>query len=212
MVRAVIFDLDGTLGDTFGLIIAAWNAAVRPVLGFEHSAEEVIARFGIPDTAMLRRELPEAAWEEAIARFHEHYEAEHGMAQVFAGVPEMLGELRQRGLKLGLMTGKGRRSTMTTLRQFGWSEMFEAVVTGEDTTNQKPAPDGLLLAAKQLGLRPDECVYVGDSPGDIAAGKAAGMRTLAAAWHTVYVEQLPQCGADAIVRTPSAVVAALQNL
>src|SRR5688500_18213667 len=105
-IRAIIFDLDGTLADTFPIIISAWNAAVREPLGREYTAEEVISRFGVPDAAMLHRELPEADWERSLEIYYQHYEAQHGIVEPFEGITEMLEDLKQRGVPIGVMTGK----------------------------------------------------------------------------------------------------------
>jgi pyrophosphatase PpaX len=208
--RALIFDLDGTLADTFPLIIASWNAAVREPLQRTFAPQEVIARFGIPDAAMLRRELrelPEAVSREAIDIYHRHYEAEHAMVAPFEGVPEMLRMLRERTLPLGLMTGKGRRTADITISKLGWDGVFGSVVTGEDIENQKPAPDGVLLAARQIAVEPRRCVFVGDSPADIKAGRDAGMVTIAAGWHDVYRDRLRACKPDYWAEMPLDVVA-----
>ena len=208
-IRAVIFDLDGTLADTFSMIVGAFNAAITPHTGRTYSDAEVIARFGIPDPQMIRRELPGAAGEQADAVYHAYYEREHGRVKRFAGVDEMLAELKRNGVKLGLMTGKGKRSAKITIEALGWSEIFEAMVTGEDVTEQKPAPDGPLLAAKMLGVEPAECAFIGDSPADIGAGKSAGMVTVAAGWHSVYLEEIRKMSPEIWANTPNDVVRAL---
>ncbi|HVF10270.1 MAG TPA: HAD family hydrolase [Abditibacteriaceae bacterium] len=205
-LRAVIFDLDGTLADTFPLIVAAWNAAVREPLGRAFAPEEVIARFGVPDSAMLRRALPAAAWERAIKTYHEYYEAEHEIVAPFPGVPEMLEALLQCGLPLGLMTGKGRPAAHITLRKLGWAGMFSSVVTGEDVSRQKPAPEGIRLVAEQLGATAEYCIYVGDMPGDIEAGRAAGMITVAAGWHGYYQDRLRLSTPDHWAEHPADIV------
>ena len=74
--------------------------------------------------------------------------------------------------------------------------MFGSVITGEDIANQKPAPDGVLLVARQLNVDPQECVFVGDSPADIEAGKTAGMATVAVGWHDAYRDSLRACKPD----------------
>jgi pyrophosphatase PpaX len=202
---ALIFDLDGTLADTFPLIISSWNAAVREPLGRTFTPQEVIDRFGIPDSAMLRRELrdlPESVSQKTIEVYHRHYEAEHAMVEPFEGVPEMLHALRQCGLPLGLMTGKGRRTADITISKLGWDGIFGSVITGEDIANQKPAPDGVLLVAHQLSVEPQICVFVGDSPADIEAGRNAGMVTIAAGWHDVYHDHLRACKPDYWAETP----------
>ena len=204
--RAVIFDMDGTLADTFPLVVASWNAAMRKHAGRDFAAEEVIARFGVPDPAMIRRELPEHFGDEAVEVYHRHYEQQHTMASAFDGVDAMLAALRSRAMPLAVMTGKGRRSAAITLAALGWGQTFDAVVTGEDVTRQKPDPEGLLIVAEKLRVAPGDCAFVGDSPADIGAGKNAGMRTIAAGWHPVYLEEIRALGPDAWAQVPADVV------
>ena len=205
--RAVIFDLDGTLADTFPLIVASWNAAVSEPLGRAFAPEEVIARFGVPDSVMLRRDLPPAAWERAIQTYHEYYEAQHGMVAPFAGIQEMLDALLQADVPLGLMTGKGRPAADITLRKLGWEGVFGSVITGEDVIAQKPEPEGVLLVAQQLGAAAEHCIYVGDMPVDIEAGRNAGMVTIAAGWHGYYQDRLRLSTPDHWAATPADIVA-----
>src|SRR5687768_9227020 len=203
-VQAVIFDLDGTLADTFPLIVAAWNAAVTPHTGITYSDADVIARFGIPDPFMIRRDLPGDAGEQADQVYHAYYEREHAaLVRPFEGVNEMLAELRRRAVPMGLMTGKGHRSARITIEALGWRDTFAAVVTGEDVTHQKPQPEGPLLAAKMLGVSPGDCAFVGDSPADIGAGKAAGMLTVAAGWHPVYLDEIRKLKPDVWAESPA---------
>jgi len=191
--RAVIFDLDGTLLDTFPAIIAAWNAAMREALGREYGPEEVIARFGVPDVQMLEREWTGVPYETraaAIETYFAAYVRAHDEVRPFEGIPELLGHLRERDIPLAIMTGKGRRAAEITLQHMGWENLFVDVVTGDDVLEQKPAPEGPLKAARTLKIEPNACVYVGDSPADISAGRSAGMFTVAAGWHTYYDAKL----------------------
>jgi HAD superfamily hydrolase (TIGR01509 family) len=211
-IAAVIFDLDGTLADTFKLIVGAWNAAVSPHTGKTYSDEEVISRFGIPDSQMIRRDLAGEAGDAAVETYHAYYEREHaGIVRPFDGVDQMLAELRRREIPLGLMTGKGRRSAAITLKCLGWEKTFTAVVTGEDVARQKPDPDGPLAAARMLRIDPAACAFVGDSPADIGAGKAAKMRTIAAGWHPVYLDEIRKLKPDAWAETPMDVVRAISQ-
>jgi HAD superfamily hydrolase (TIGR01509 family) len=100
---------------------------------------------------------------------------------VYDGVPEMLAALRAAGYPLGIVTGKGRHAWEVTDRELGLGA-FAVVVTDDDVAAPKPDPQGLLAAARELGMAPGELVYVGDSTGDLAAGRAAGMRTAAVLW------------------------------
>ena len=208
--RAIIFDLDGTLADTFPLIVSAWNAAITPHTGRTYSDADVISRFGIPDPQMIRRELESAggaACEQAVEVYHEHYRQRHGeVVKPFEGITEMLEELRRRDVPLGLMTGKGRRSAKITLECLGWTYLFRSVVTGDDVKEQKPDPSGPLAVARALNIEPRDSAFVGDSPADIGAGQAAGMITVAAGWHPVYLDEIRRMRPDVWAETPADVV------
>jgi 2-phosphoglycolate phosphatase len=205
--RAIIFDLDGTLADTFPLIVAAWNAAVSPVTGHAYSDREVIDRFGIPDPAMIRRELGDDAGERADAVYHACYrDRHHDLVKPFPGVAEMLDQLHARRVPLGLMTGKGRRSADITLGCLGWSDTFAVVITGEDVPEQKPHPAGVLAAAARLGVAANECAFVGDSPADIGAAQNAKMISVAAGWHEVYHIEIRAMKPDVWAERPGDVV------
>jgi pyrophosphatase PpaX len=125
---------------------------------------------------------------------------------VFEGIAELLAALKEIGLPMGVMTGKGRRTADITLRQLGWDAVFGAVITGDEAKSQKPAPDGLLQVAGMLGASPGRCLWVGDSPADMKAGKAAGMFTLAAGWHPVYIEKIRALSPDRWANHPREVL------
>lgn len=209
--KAIIFDLDGTLADTFPLIVSAWNAAITPHTGLSYSDAEVIARFGIPDPAMILRELPGDAGAQAVEVYHAHYERQHGIVTPFPGVTEILRDLRRRAVPLGLMTGKGRRSARITLDRLGWGEMFGVVITGEDVERQKPDPDGPLAAARALDVPAADCAFVGDSPADIGAARAARMVSVAAGWHPVFRDAIRAMRPNVWAETPADVLRLINN-
>jgi HAD superfamily hydrolase (TIGR01509 family) len=201
--RGIIFDFDGTLVDSFGLVIHAWNAACREPMGRTYSDEEFIARFGLTETNMLRKELPAEHFERARQVFLDEYRASHReLCTIFDGIVELLEMLNARGVPMGIMTAKGRDTADIALAELGWSRIFKSVVTGDDVVNSKPDPEGAFLVARQLGLDPRECVFIGDSPADIGAGKAAGMRTIWAGWHPVYAEKVRALHPDYSAMTP----------
>jgi phosphoglycolate phosphatase/pyrophosphatase PpaX len=203
---AVIFDLDGTLADTIPLIAVSFNAAVRPVAGRDFTLEEVIAKFGLPDSAMLRREVGDERWEEVNERYHQNYKALHSMVRVFDGVQEMLDALVAADVPMGIMTGKGRRTADITLNALTWDMYFGAVITGDEAVRPKPAPDGPLEVARMLGVEAGRCAFVGDAPADIKAGRAAGMTMIAAGWHSVYREKVRALRPDVWAERPGEVV------
>ncbi len=208
-IRAVIFDLDGTLADTFPLIVGAWNAGVGAITGKSYSDEEVISRFGIPDPQMIRREFggDETLGLRADEAYHAFYQREHAATvKAFDGIDEMLSQLRRRNVPLGLMTGKGRRSARITVESLGWKEVFAAIVTGEDVKRQKPEPEGLQTVAARLDVPAQSCAFVGDSPADMGAGKNAGMVVVAAGWHPVYLDEIRAMKPDVWAEAPADII------
>ncbi len=189
---AVIFDFDGTLIDTFPAIAAAFNAALTPISGRTYTDAEVIAHFGPPDEGMIFNALknyPDASFDEAIARYFAEFEEADRNCPIFDGITQLLDELAARQIPLGIMTGKGRRAAEITLHRLGWHGRFGTIVTGDDAL-AKPAPDGPLLAARELNVAPQRCVFVGDSPADMGAAAAANMAAVVAGWHGFFHDDL----------------------
>lgn len=211
-VQAVIFDFDGTLVDTFPAIHAAWNAAMEPIFGRDFSRDEVVARFGPSDEGMIERELSDASpqvLDEAIERYYRAYIGAHQSIFAFDGVEGLIASVEARALPLAIMTGKGRRAADASLAHLGWTARFPVVVTGTEVLNAKPAPDGPLLAAQMLGIAPENCVYIGDSPADLGAARAARMKPIIAGWHAYFLPQLREMKPENWANSPSDVLAFL---
>lgn len=212
--RAAIFDFDGTLADTIPLIAASFNAALSPILARQWTIAEVVARFGVPDFELIRRELdghPQSVIESAVETYFAHYQSAHATSVApFASVESLLDSLAVRGIPLGLMTGKGRRAADISLRELGWENRFGSVVTGDDITRQKPAPDGVLQVARELNIAPESCFYVGDAPFDIEAGRGARMFTVATGWNDFYGERLRDAAPDWWAPTPADILRLLK--
>lgn len=181
--RAILFDLDGTLIDTWQLYAESFRRALAPYLGHTPTDEEMIARGPGSERSFLLGWLGTDDGERSHADFGRHYEALHGALHegIYDGVPEMLAALRAAGYPLGVVTGKGRHAWQVTDREMGLGD-FTVVVTDDDVAAPKPDPQGLLAAAEALGLPPGDIVYVGDSLSDLEAARAAGMRTAAVLW------------------------------
>lgn len=184
-VRAVLFDLDGTLIDSAPDLGAAANAmrsarGLAPLPLPHYRAWASAGARGLLFAAFDMGPQDErfADWrDEFLARY------EQGLLQhtkPFAGVTEVLDHLRQRGLAWGIVTNKHSRFTDPIVR--GMSCLMDAavVISGDTTAHAKPHPEPLLEAARRLGLWPSECLYVGDDERDIVAGRAAGMPTVVA--------------------------------
>lgn len=199
MASGVIFDLDGTLADTYDLIVHAFNVAMEPYWRRTWSREEVRSLFGPTEEFILHRELPAAEAERAIERLFSAYQEQHQrLARVFPGVGDMVRCFGEDGYRMGLLTNKGRRSTEITVRALGLERWLGAIVSGDDAP-AKPHPDGLLKALDTLGLTPAEAVMVGDAPSDVRAAHAAGCRAVAVTWGVHRREDLLAAHADAVV-------------
>lgn len=214
-IRAVFFDLDGTLADT------------APDLG--GALNELLAEVGRPalDMAILRPHVsagtrgmigvgfgltPDAAGYAALAkRFLELYAARICSAtQLFAGMAELLDELERRGILWGVVTNKPARFTEPLMDALKLSNRCVAIVSGDSTPKPKPAPDSLLLACTTAAVPPRLTLYVGDDLRDVQAAHAAGIRAVAAAWG--YLGDGPTIGdwnADAIIAQPPDLISLL---
>jgi pyrophosphatase PpaX len=130
----------------------------------------------------------------------------------FDGVVEMLAALRGRGYRLGVVTSKREQPARHGLRRDGLEPLFDDAVFHDDTERHKPHPEPLLLAARRAAVPPHAVVYVGDSIHDIVAGRAAGMRTIAAGWGPFARDVLERERPDAIADSPAAVLGILEQL
>src|SRR5712691_4256967 len=181
----VLFDLDGTVIDSGGIILASMRHAARTVLG---------------------RDVPD----ELVTVYREHNEPLHDTLVCCPGMDDVLERLREEGRRLGIVTAKRRVTVELAFEHVPFGHLFDIVVGGDETERHKPDPEPIQLALERLGARPDEAAYVGDSPFDIAAGKAAGVFTVAATWGGIHARvRLQPEEPDAIVDTPEELLAAL---
>jgi pyrophosphatase PpaX len=181
--RAVLFDLDGTLIDTWHLYLECYRRALEPHLGYVPTETEIAARRPSSERRFLTDWLGERRGLECHAEMARLYgELYMTMSRdTYSGVSEMLTALHTAGLRLGIVTGKGREAWNVTHIHSDVGP-FEVVITDDDVHAAKPDPGGLLAAAEALGVAPGQAVYIGDSTVDMKAGRNAGMRIGAALW------------------------------
>ena len=203
---AVIFDLDGTLVDTAPDLVAVLNRLLldsgRPRVPYAIARNE--ASNGA--AGLLRLGLgPGAATDEVERlrpRFLEIYAAHiAARSRLFIGLND-IDELSSR-FELGIVTNKPDAFTRPLLAALDLARRFACVVSGDRLPQRKPDPAPLKLAATELGLSVSRCIYVGDAPRDIEAGRAAGMVTIAAAYGYIRPSEDPFAwGANAVIRRP----------
>jgi len=180
--KAVVFDLDGTLVDSVELIIISFQHAIREVLGREISREESIVWVGRPLREQMEHFSPEHA-EELVAVYRAFNHREHDrMLKLYDGILNLLDALLKAGVNLGLVTSKSRYTTQMAFDLTGIESYFDASICADESPGNKPSPEPILTCLEQLRVEPADAAYVGDSPSDMQAAHAAGVRAIAVTW------------------------------
>jgi HAD superfamily hydrolase (TIGR01509 family) len=180
---AIIFDMDGVLLDSEPLHLQALNEVLAP-LGHRATAAEDRQFFGLTNEecwrVIMRRYALPGRLDDYLARYDEAVlRVLQQPVTPTPGVPELLARLRRRGVRLALASASKRSWVDATLQAIGLRRAFEVVVSADDVAHGKPAPDLFSLAARRLGVPPERCVVVEDSPNGVLAGRRAGMAVVA---------------------------------
>lgn len=192
-VRGIIFDNDGTLVDTGQLILDSFRYSTKQVLGKTIPDETLMAKVGQPlSVQMWDFTDDEETHDELLRVYREYNHAEHDQAvRAFPGVIEGLARLKRHGYSLGVVSSKLHALCWRGLTIVGAAPYLDFCVGADDFPEFKPKPGPILHGAELLRLPARECVYVGDAPFDIAAGNAAGCKTIACTWG-VFPEEVLQ--------------------
>lgn len=209
MINTILFDLDGTLVDTAPDLGYALNiqlqrhgksplsdAEIRPFAS--HGSRGLLGLgFGIaPADAnfMAMRDEYLSIYDTVFTR----------SPVLLPGIADLLQAIEHKGLKWGVVTNKPRRFTLRLVASMGLQQRAVCVVCGDDAPQPKPSPATLLMACEQIGVKPEQCVYVGDAQRDIQAGKAAGLHTVVALFGYIDASDKPaEWGADLMISVPS---------
>lgn len=217
MIRAVLFDLDGTLADTALDLGFALNRQ-RQLHGLPPLSQDVIrpqASHGARGLLALGFGLTPAdpqfpAMREEYLALYEKHICDHTV--LFPGMDEVLHRLEQDGLKWGVVTNKPARFTVPLMAKLHLDNRTACIVSGDTTANSKPHPEPLLTAAAQIGVAPGECLYVGDAERDVEAALAAGMRVLIAMYGYLGENDRPETwGAHGFLPAPARLIEALHS-
>lgn len=216
MIKAVLFDLDGTLADTAPDLTYALNkvrasrglaplplAVTRPVAS--HGARGLLS---VGLDVGPQDPIYDALRDEFLTLYAANLCRE---TRLFPGMPELLSQLEKRGLSWGVVTNKVERFTLPLLEQLGLGARTACVVGGDTTPRSKPHPEPLLAASRIVGMRPAHCIYVGDDRRDIEAGRAAGMRTAVALWGYLDGNDSDRWGSDWMLENPTKLLDVLEN-
>jgi pyrophosphatase PpaX len=204
----VLFDFDGTVVDSGGIILASMRHATRTVLAREYTDAQLMANVGGPGLdAQMVAIAPEHA-DELVRVYRAHNESIHDELEAFFGIEDVLATLREQGRRLGIVTAKRRKTVELAFSFLPLAGYFDSVVAGDDTVRHKPDPDPLLLALERLASPAADAAYVGDSPYDMRAAKAAGVYAVGVTWGKIH-DRDALADADIVVDTPEELLAAL---
>lgn len=215
-ISTIVFDLDGTLLNTLEDLADSTNYALRQYGFAERTLEEIRAFVGNGVRKLIERALPEGAenplFNSVFSCFKSYY-VDHCMEKtgLYAGIPEMLHELKSAGYHLAIVSNK-LQSGVDELYEHYFSDTVEVAVGERPELNRKPAPDMVLLALETLGVSTDEAVYVGDSDVDVATARNSGLPCISVLWGFRDKEFLVQHGAHCFAQTPEKICRIIKSM
>jgi len=201
---AVLFDLDGTLVDSIELIVsAAMNAfASRP--GPSPSEAQIRNTIGRPLPTTFGPWLVDDNDLPFLISKYREYQLEHHdrLTNAYEGIVDAVIALDAAGCRMGIVTSKVGFMAERALVHTGLAQYMKCLIASDSCTRHKPEPEPVFLALEKLGATPDESLFVGDSPYDIQAGRAAGVHTVGVAWGAFTAETLRDAGAEVVLQRP----------
>jgi len=213
MIKAAIFDLDGTLSYTLDSIATSGNLALEAV-GLEPFDKDRY-RYFVGDGALeLVKRLLIASGDEKLTKLDElirqykKFFTEYASYKVvpYDRMPETIAALRKEGIKLGVLSNKPHEQTVQVVEELYGRGTFDCIQGNTPEINRKPSPDGAFIVAKKLGVEPDECLYIGDTATDMQTGNGAGMFTVGALWGYRDRAELEENNACVIIDRPEEVM------
>lgn len=190
--RAVIFDFDGTLVDSYEAHLESFRRALSK-FGLKVEDKEIYRRFGKAARQMLVEVLPEKEHphiSEMVREKRNQFVETSLNVRVFEGVEDVLRFLKNGGVKVGLATSADRPSVVRVLERANLADYFDVIVSAEDVKEAKPNPRVFTLTVERLGSRPEECLAVGDSIFDVIAARNAGIRIVVFANNPYQIDEI----------------------
>jgi len=203
-VRAVLFDLDGTLLDSERNDILAMSRLFRDDLGLDLNEREIAAYIGISSREVLEQLAPDRV-EELLAVWLGYQEELLADSRLFPGITETLLSLSESRLRLGVVTGQNKHELKVTRRHMGIEHLIEVWVSADDAPFSKPHPAPVQLALDRLGCAPDQAIMIGDTRFDMQAGRQAGTLIGVALWGVKDLDTLLNFQPDFIFENPQQV-------
>ncbi|MFR7936264.1 MAG: pyrophosphatase PpaX [Clostridium perfringens] len=212
MIKAVLFDLDGTLINTNDLILKSFKHTFKTMLDLEPTEEEITMNYGRPLQEIFKS-YDENRIEEMINCYRKiNLELHDDECKEFADVDLMLQTLKNKGIKIGVVTSKKSDMAERGAKLMGIFKYFDTFITPEVTIKHKPEGEPVLKACENLGVSPSEALMVGDSPYDILAGKNAGAKTCGVKYTALPIEKLQEIKPDFYVDKPLEILELVEKL
>ncbi len=213
MIKACIFDLDGTLADTLNTIADYGNRALKAHGYKEIEIEKYKYLTGDGKDELIKKMLNmvgdyELLGFNAVRKTYEQlYELDviNG-TKVFDGIKELLLNLKKKHLKIAVLSNKSHNMVLKVVENLFGRGFFDACLGNIDNIKRKPQPDGAILIMEQFNILPKECLYVGDTDVDMKTGVSAGMHSVGVIWGFRSREELELNGAEYIVSKPSEIL------
>ena len=182
-IKNILFDFDGTLADTSGLVMDSWQHTFQTLTGNRADDRLIYRTFGERLADTMARFFPEHDVEVPL-KIYRDYQISLGdkVWSLIDGMEELVEALQARGIKIGIVTSRLPGSTFHALEYFGMEDTFQAVVTCEDTHAHKPEPEPALIGLERLGALADETLFIGDTKYDIGCAHNAGIRAVLVTW------------------------------
>jgi len=195
----VLFDLDGTVIDSGAIILASMRHAAETVVGGTFTDAELMKAVGGPGLEAQMVALDPDRVDELVRVYRAHNEPLHETLECCAGMDGVLAQLKGEGRRLGIVTAKRRLTVDLAFARLPIEHFFDVVVGGDETERHKPDPAPLLLALERLGVDAADAAYVGDSPFDMQAARAAGLYAVGVSWGRIHAREALVADADLIV-------------
>ena len=190
-LSAIIFDLDNTLANTFGLILDTFNLIGEKYINKKFTMKEVVKLFGPTEKGILANLVDKKNYENAVKDFYEYYTKNHNRrVQLYDGIRDILELCKNNGIILCLNTGKGIESTLITLNHLQIKDYFSMIITGSDVKRPKPDPEGINRFIDRFNLDRAEVIFIGDSISDVKCAKNASILSGSALWDSCYKTEI----------------------
>lgn len=208
MIKACVFDLDGTLADTIESLTYSVGETLKE-MGLDNISKEECQSFvGNGARRLIELSVTAAGGDET--RFDEAMEIYGRIfddnctyhVTPYAGVSDILEQLKRKGIRLAVLSNKPHKQTVKVIETMFGKGTFDVIFGQQENVARKPDPEGVYLILEELGVSNSECLYIGDSEVDIATGNNAGTKTVGVMWGFRTLEELKKAGAEYVIRKP----------